>query len=497
MSQANALEVLMLELVNEERAAEGLAPLVFNGDLNESSEDHSQWMLDTDTFSHTGINGSTVGDRIVAAGYVLEGSWTYGENLGFQSERGASGWEDDVYDVHVALMNSPGHRANIMDPNFEEIGIGIEIGNYGGLNAVMITQNFGTTDATSTPSPQPAPGGSNTITFTSGQLNLALPQSTENMVVNANGLNNMITGAEGNDALNGLAGSDTLRGGQSEDTLNGGEGADRLFGGTGNDSLNGSNGTDILYGEAGNDTLNSGDDADRLYGGDGDDMLYGGWSLGTTVDGLWGEAGDDTLYGELGYDLLDGGTGNDLLDGGNQADNLYGQAGNDTLRGGQGFDRLFGGEGDDFLRGGSESDGLFGGSGDDTLNGESGNDRFFGEIGDDLIDGATGSDTLGGGAGFDTLIGGAGNDLLMGNFNADRFVFADGHGNDVIGDFDALNVFEAIDLRSVSAITDLADLYRNHMTQTDANVVIDTGGGNSITLNGVSMNDLDSTDFIF
>ncbi|MDF1670263.1 MAG: calcium-binding protein, partial [Roseovarius sp.] len=68
---------------------------------------------------------------------------------------------------------------------------------------------------------------------------------------------------------------------------------------------------------------------------------------------------------------------------------------------------------------------------------------------------------------------------------------------DVIGDFDALNVFEAIDLRSVSAITDLADLTSNHMTQTGANVVIDTGGGDSITLTGVNLGDLDSTDFIF
>jgi len=306
-----------------------------------------------------------------------------------------------------------------------------------------------------------------------------------------------VSGDNGNDSLNGSGGFDTLFGGFGDDTLNGDEHADLLYGGEGDDSLVGGMGTDILYGEAGNDTLNSGSEADRLYGGAGDDLMFGGWALGTTVDGLWGDEGNDTLYGELGYDMLDGGEGNDLLDGGDQADNLYGQAGNDTLRGGQGFDRLFGGDGNDFLRGGSENDGLFGGVGNDTLNGEAGNDRFFGELGNDLLDGGTGNDTMGGGAGFDTLKGGTGNDVLLGNFNADQFVFEDGHGDDTIGDFEEFNVYEQIDLRGVSAIVNMYDMLLNHTTQAGVNVVIDTGGGNSITLNGVNLTDLDSTDFVF
>ena len=78
-------------LINQERANANLAPLTFNSDLNEASEDHSTWMLNTDTFSHTGQNGSSAGDRIVDAGYELEGNWTWGENIGWQSERGAPG----------------------------------------------------------------------------------------------------------------------------------------------------------------------------------------------------------------------------------------------------------------------------------------------------------------------------------------------------------------------------------------------------------------------
>ena len=496
MSQANALEVYMLQLINAERAKEGLPPFTFNNILNESSEDHSLWMLQNDIFSHTGVGGSTPGERIVDAGYVLQGTWATGENIGFQSQRGAAGFEDDVRDIHIALMNSPGHRANIMSTSYDEIGIGIEIGTYKGYPSVMITQNFGATDATSNPTP-PAPPTSSVIRLEAGQTSVTLPHANAHVTVHGNGLNNRITGAANNETFNGGDGSDTLIGGAGNDTLNGQNHSDRLFGGAGNDALIGGAGADIMYGEAGNDTMNSGDDADRLYGGSGNDLLRAGWAFGTTVDGLWGDSGNDTLLGESGYDMLDGGTGNDLLDGGTQADNLYGQAGNDTLRGGQGHDRLFAGDGNDFARGGTENDGLFGGSGNDTLAGESGNDRMFGEVGEDRLDGGAGNDTLYGGASNDTLIGGTGNDVLLGNFNADTFVFADGHGRDTITDFHATNDLEKIDLSKVSSIVNMSDLVNNHMSQVGVNVVIDTGGGNSITLNSTNIADLDSADFIF
>lgn len=330
-----------------------------------------------------------------------------------------------------------------------------------------------------------------------GQANFTVLNSSPGLIVNGNSAANLISGSTESETFNGGGGFDTLLGGLGDDTLNGGAAADRLLGGGGDDSLIGGQGTDVMFGEGGNDTLNSGDEADRVYGGTGDDLILGGWSEGVKVDGLWGDAGNDTIYGQLGFDFIDGGAGNDLLDGGAQADNIYGGTGDDTLRGGQGLDRLFAGDGNDFGRGGTGNDGLFGGAGDDTLNGESGNDRLFGEVGDDILDGADGNDTIYGGAGFDTITGGAGNDDLRGNFNADTFVFADGHGDDLVRDFDANNVYEQIDLSGVSAITDLADLQANHLTQSGANVVIDTGGGNSVTLLNVNIGDLDSTDFVF
>ncbi|WP_299499801.1 CAP domain-containing protein [uncultured Roseobacter sp.] len=150
MSQANALEQLMLDLINAERAAAGVDPLTFDSDLNTSAEDHSTWMLEEDQFSHQGAGGSSPTARMQDAGFEFEGAWRSGENIGWQSERGAPGLEDDVEQIHESLMNSPGHRANILNPDFEEIGIGIERGDFTSgstFDSVMVTQNFATTDA--------------------------------------------------------------------------------------------------------------------------------------------------------------------------------------------------------------------------------------------------------------------------------------------------------------------------------------------------------------
>ncbi|MCR9149249.1 MAG: CAP domain-containing protein [Rhodobacteraceae bacterium] len=147
MSIATDVERQMLDLINAARANAGLPPLQLALDLNEAAEDHSTWMLETDRFSHTGIGGSSAGDRMADAGFDFAGSWSWGENIAWQSERGAPGISDDVADLFEALMNSPGHRANILSPNFDYVGIGVEIGEFNGWTAVMVTQKFASTDA--------------------------------------------------------------------------------------------------------------------------------------------------------------------------------------------------------------------------------------------------------------------------------------------------------------------------------------------------------------
>ncbi len=312
------------------------------------------------------------------------------------------------------------------------------------------------------------------------------------------GLNNdYLVSTGGNDLLEGGVGMDTLRAGDGNDTLIGGQHADYLLGGAGNDLLDGGAGFDLFLGGEDNDTLHAGGSADRAFGGAGNDLIYGGSNIGGTVDGLFGEAGNDTIFGEAGFDLLNGGSGDDLLDGGHQADNLFGGAGADTMIGGLGFDRLVGGDGNDVGYGGEGHDALFGGFGNDALHGGSGNDRFFGGQGSDLIFGGNGDDTVFAGAGHDRVIGGEGNDLLSGNFNADMFVFADGHGHDTVGDFDATNPHEQIDLSGVSGIFNMFGLLSNHTSQMGEDVMINTGPGSSILLLGIALNDLEHSNFIF
>ncbi|WP_170385603.1 CAP domain-containing protein [Ruegeria atlantica] len=147
MSTASTFEQEMLALINGERTSRGLNPLQLETQLNDSAEDHSTWMLNTNTFSHTGSGGSSATERMEDAGFDFTGNWRSGENIAWQSERGAEGISDDVEQLHQSLMDSPGHRANILNPDYEFIGIGIEEGDYNGWDAVMVTQNFATTDA--------------------------------------------------------------------------------------------------------------------------------------------------------------------------------------------------------------------------------------------------------------------------------------------------------------------------------------------------------------
>ncbi|MEL7256767.1 MAG: CAP domain-containing protein [Pseudomonadota bacterium] len=148
---ADPLELHMLSLINDERESRGLNPLALETNLNMSAEEHSQWMLDTNVFSHTGVGGSSATDRIEAE-LDLSGSWRTAENIAIQSIRGEPGLLDDVENLHDSLMNSPGHRANILDPNLEYIGLGIELGDFtysggGTLQSLIATQNFATTTA--------------------------------------------------------------------------------------------------------------------------------------------------------------------------------------------------------------------------------------------------------------------------------------------------------------------------------------------------------------
>lgn len=265
MSIASDIERFMLDLVNAERAAVGLSPLKLEQHLNDSAEDHSEWVLDVDTFSHTGQGGSSSSERMVDAGFVFSGSSRSGENIGFQSERGAAGVYDDVEDIHDALMESTGHRWNILNPDYEYMGIGIELGDYKGFDVIMVTQNFAATDGAVL---LDTGGGSTTSSAIVGDSGSNLLMGTSSA--------DILQGFAGDDVLKGQGGADTLEGGNGDDTIYGGNGGDALFGGSGADLVKGKKGNDTLYGDAGQDVLKGGNGQDTLDGGSGKDKLTGG-----------------------------------------------------------------------------------------------------------------------------------------------------------------------------------------------------------------------------
>lgn len=107
-------EATLLGLINDERADQGLPAYSSNAQLQAAARDHSTDMACNAYFSHTGSDGSSVGDRVSAQGY----SWSWvGENI----YAGSSATPQSAFNW---WMNSAPHRANLLNSNYVDIGIG-------------------------------------------------------------------------------------------------------------------------------------------------------------------------------------------------------------------------------------------------------------------------------------------------------------------------------------------------------------------------------------
>ena len=155
----SSYEQYLVELVNRARANplaevartglsdlnEGLSPGTITSDakqplaihlmLTDAAGRHSQWMIDTDTFSHYEPSPRVEpGDRMTAAGYSFVGSWICGENIAiYMSYPSAPDTTTAVAYLHDGLFvdenyDGRGHRVNIMNPTFKEIGSGVATG---------------------------------------------------------------------------------------------------------------------------------------------------------------------------------------------------------------------------------------------------------------------------------------------------------------------------------------------------------------------------------
>ncbi|RJL19297.1 CAP domain-containing protein [Paracoccus siganidrum] len=350
MSIATPAERHFLSLVNQARASEGLAPLQLETHLNASSDAHSRWMLATDTFSHTGRGGSSATDRMRDAGFDLSNGWRTAENIAYVSTNNNGSLLDEVEQLHRGLMNSPGHRANIMNPALEMIGIGLQQGSFTvdgrAYDVLMATQNFATTDGHVRI--DAAPG----ITIATTDFATLPVQAPARAVWEPLFNGEVFTSSQPGTVLRGTARADDIRLGARADTVEGGAGHDWIAGGAGADVLRGGKGNDFILGQAGNDRLFGGEGNDRISGGQGNDTIMGG----PGNDSLRGDAGNDLIEGQAGHDRISGGAGADTLRGGAGNDWLQGDAGHDVLNGGAGADTLIGGAGNDTLRGGAGAD---------------------------------------------------------------------------------------------------------------------------------------------
>ena len=363
-------------------------------------------------------------------------------------------------------------------------------------------------------------------------------------------------GGADEDTLYGGSGDDTLYGGTERDLLYGEGGDDTLYGGAGDDWLEGGADADTLYGGAGKDRLEGGAGADTFVfeAGHGTDRIAD-FTAGEDVIDLSAIVGivdfdDLTITVERGNAVIDlsahgggritleGVSPSDLnaddfvfyqnvYTGTNAAETLEGGGGDDTITGNAGADTFAfaPGHGNDTItdftdgedtidlsafagiasfsdlkpmQDGSDTviDLSAHGGGTVTLQGVSpgyldADDFAFYQSARSSTDAA---ETLEGGGGADAITGLGGDDMLTGNEGADTFVFTLDHGDDTITDFTVNQ--DKIDL---SAFTDIARLKDMMGKQDGSDAVIDLSnhGGGTITLQGVSLSDLDADDFVF
>jgi Ca2+-binding RTX toxin-like protein len=416
-------------------AKQALAP---NYALRVAARDHSQWMLDTNTFSHIGAGGSSVTQRMTDAGYVLSPPWMAGENISWTGTTGSLNLEAVIESQHNGLFLSDGHRSNILAEGFREIGVAQVAGPFthtNGItyNASMVTQKFamsGSDQFLTGVAYQDLDGdlffgigegrsgvefqiGASAVTSaaaggyalahagTSAQVEVRTAgQSTQVEVDFSHGnvkLDAIVNGAGAglslwsSQTITLVSGAITEVGllGIADIDLTGSARDEILHGNRGNNHISGGGGTDWLYGGDGDDVLNGGDGNDFLRGDDGDDVLIGGFG----VDWLRGGAGADVLNGGAGQDWADYitspaavnvnlatgvGTGGDAEgDTYILIERVYGSIHNDTIIGDNNVNYLRGWHGDDILIGGGGNDYLQGGTGADVLDGGAGLDWAY------------------------------------------------------------------------------------------------------------------------
>jgi Ca2+-binding RTX toxin-like protein len=568
MAELTAQEQYLLELVNRARldpageaarygvglndglpagtiSADSKQPLASNQYLATAAQNHSQWMLDTDTFDHTGSGGSSPGDRMRAAGYVFGGGWGWGENISWRGTTGTLNLTASVAAQHEGLFKSAGHRENMLNDDFKEAGMGVRTGGFQGYNTSMITEDFAysgtgqfltgvayfdadgdkfytvgegrgglridarsSSGALTTMTTASAGGyqgklasGSYDITISgsglTAALGIALAIGSENVkldVISPDSLATNVSATLGSntrglmllgiDNVNATGNSlaNTIIGNKGANQLNGGAGADTVTGGAGNDLII------IRAGEGNGDVIT---DFTGNGSAAGDAIRFEGYGSGATFTNISGNQWRVTGNGISETITITGAVA---------ASDFSFDGTTSTLPGGGG-----GGSGAtsgaDTLVGTAAADVIDGLGGNDSITGAAGNDALTGSDGNDTLNGGTENDTLTGGAGTDSMIGGTGNDVFLVDTTADRVSEATGQGVDTVQNAVAYTLGSYVENLTLQPgagnINGTGNSYTNVITGNEGNNSLNGGSGNDTisggagadTINGGSGND--------
>lgn len=139
----------LLSLHNQERNSRNVSPLIHNEKLDKAAQGHATWMAEQNQLSHKGKGGSSLGFRVKEAGYQMQ---TGGENIamGYSTpERVVRGW-----------MGSSGHKRNILNSRYREVGFGYAKASSGRLYwAAVFASPWGATSTAQEVSEDSLPEG--------------------------------------------------------------------------------------------------------------------------------------------------------------------------------------------------------------------------------------------------------------------------------------------------------------------------------------------------
>jgi len=128
---ADITKSTLVDFINQAREAKGIKPLLENNKLNQAAQMKAQNMVQNNYFDHTSPSGVTPWFWFIQAGYKYKYA---GENL-------AIGFYESE-EVYNAWLNSASHKANILNPNYTEVGTAVLDG-FGANNSVIVVQEFG------------------------------------------------------------------------------------------------------------------------------------------------------------------------------------------------------------------------------------------------------------------------------------------------------------------------------------------------------------------